>query len=115
MNAQAKETEKFMANLVTKTDIQRIYDRFENYASFTEMNKFKQEVLPIATKCEKELAKYQLQNAQMKEMIRRFDELISDKVNKYTHKKLEDHVTATYLEKSRWEPIEREFEEIRKE
>ena len=28
VNAQAKETEKFMSNLVTKTDIQRIYDRF---------------------------------------------------------------------------------------
>ena len=35
----------------------------------------------------------------MREMIRRFDELISDKVNKYTHKKLEEYVDQTFLEK----------------
>ena len=51
----------------------------------------------------------------MKEMIRRFDELISDKVNKYTHKTLEDHVNATFLEKTKWEPIEEEFQAIRRD
>ena len=77
------------------------------------MTKFKQEVKPIAENCAKALEKYGLQNAQMKEMIRRFDELLSDKVNKYTHKKLEDYVNATFLERHRWGPIEREFEEIK--
>ena len=56
---------------------------------------------PIAAKCATDLEKYGLQNAQMKEMIRRFDELISDKVNKYTHKKLEEYVDETFLEKIR--------------
>ena len=37
----------------------------------------------------------------MREMIRRFDELLSDKVNKYTHKKLEEYVDETFLEKIR--------------
>ena len=68
---------------------------------------------PLAVKCEKDLEKYQLHNAQMKEMIRRFDELISDKVNKYTHKTLEDYVNATFLPKARWDPIQEEFEAIR--
>ena len=51
----------------------------------------------------------------MREMLRRFDELLSEKVNKYTHKGLEEYVNATFLEKRKWEPIQAKFEEIRLE
>ena len=46
-------------------------------------------------------------------MIRRFDELISDKVNKYTHKKLEEYVDQTFLEKIEVEQLKLEFADIK--
>ena len=88
-----------MLTLVTKTDFEKLYSRFNDYASYQDFKLFKQKVEPLVDKCEKDLFKYEKHNTQMREMIRRFDELISDKVNKYTHKKLEEYVDQTFLEK----------------
>ena len=102
-----------MLTLVTKTDFEKLYSRFNDYASYQDFKLFKQKVEPLVDKCEKDLFKYEKHNTQMREMIRRFDELISDKVNKYTHKKLEEYVDDTFLEKIEVEQLKIEFADIK--
>ena len=101
VDQQAEENHKLMVNLVSKSDMEKVYKRFGEYASYADFNVFKERVEPLVTKCEQDLYKYERHNTQMREMIRRFDELLSDKVNKYTHKKLEEYVDETFLEKIR--------------
>ena len=110
---QAEENNKLMVNLVSRSDFEKIYSRFSEYASFEDFEKFRLKVDPMVSRCENDLMKYEKNNTQMREMIRRFDELISDKVNKYTFKKLEEYVDETFLEKSEVEQLKLEFTDIK--
>lgn len=47
----------------------------------------------------------------MKLLIRRFDEVISEKVNKFALIELEQKIKLTYLSKSKWDDIEENYKE----
>ena len=63
MIKQSEETKLFLDNLVTQTDIKRIYDRFTDYASFEDMDNFRNKVEPLAVRCSQDLDKYCVENA----------------------------------------------------
>ena len=48
----------------------------------------------------------------MKEMIRRFDECISEKANKMSLVELEHRVADAYLPKKSWDQLQEKFEEL---
>ena len=48
----------------------------------------------------------------MKEMIRRFDECISEKANKMSLVELEQKVSEQYLPKKTWDQLQEKFEEL---
>ena len=49
------------------------------------------------------------EHKQMKEMIRRFDELLADKANKMSLIELEYKVSENYLLKKAWEKMQDKF------
>ena len=55
------------------------------------------------------LSSFVKEHSQMKEMIRQFDEIISDKVNKFALLSLEEKIKDSYLKKSQFHNIEDSF------
>ena len=76
-------------SLVTKDDIERVYKRFSEFASYAELDKHKKEIEPMVKLCRSTQDKFVFEHEQMKEMIRRFDECISEKANKMSLIELE--------------------------
>ena len=77
---------------MTKDDIERVYKRFTECASYEELAKHKTEIEPLVRLCRKSQNDFSTEHQQMKEMIRRFDECISEKSNKVAVIELEHRV-----------------------
>ena len=99
-------------SLVTKTDIERVYRRFEEFASYKHLESFKKEVQPLVTKCNKDNEKFCFEHQQMREMIRRFDECISEKANKMSLMELEQKIGENFLHKKMWQELQEKFTDL---
>ena len=62
--------------------------------------------------CRKEQGLFVTEHQQMKEMIRRFDECISEKANKMSLVELEQKIADQYLPKKFWDQLQEKFEEL---
>ncbi len=70
---------------------------FVNYCSFELMDNFKEELRPLIQDAQKNLHRYNKENAEIKEIVARFDAVLTDKVNKFTIVSLKKEFQETYL------------------
>jgi len=82
---------------VTKEDIQRVYKRFDGCASEKELVRHKALIEPMVKSMCLDNNLFKVEHQQMKEMIRRFDECISDKANKMSLVELEHRIGENFL------------------
>ena len=68
---------------MTKKDIKKVYDKMEEKSNLADFKAFKDDIQPLVDGSTRKLHNFIKEHAQMKEMIRRFDEVISEKVNKF--------------------------------
>jgi len=91
------EHTKTMTSFVTKPDIARLYERFKEFVCFGDFDKFKEEIRPSVEGVRKDQEVFGFEHRQMKEMIRRFDELLADKANKMSLTELEHKIGEQFL------------------
>ena len=89
-----------------------MYKRFKEFASYEELAKHKNEIEPLVRLCRKGQNEFSTEHQQMKEMIRRFDECISEKANKVGMIELEHRIADLYLPKKSWDQLQDKFEEL---
>jgi hypothetical protein len=76
---------------------------------------------PIMDDCQDKLMMYNTQNAQMREAIVRFDEILSDKVNKFALVEFRQEISQQYLKSAQVDEltdlvetsVSRQYETIR--
>ena len=66
----------------------------------------------MATQCKKQIQIHDFEFKQMKEMIRRFDEVLSVKANNYSLKELENRIGENFLKKSSWNELQNKFDSV---
>jgi rRNA-processing protein FCF1 len=66
----------------TIEDISAVREDMQKYALITSVRELRREILPEVRNMGVKIIHYQQENEQMKEMIRRFDEVISEKASK---------------------------------
>ena len=66
----------------------------------------------MATQCAKQIKIHDFEFKQMKEMIRRFDEVLSVKANNYSLKELENRIGENFLKKSSWNELQDKFDSV---
>jgi hypothetical protein len=72
----------------TVQDITTLRGEMQSFATLTGLRELRREVVPDVKNMIIKVNSYQEENEQMKEMIRRFDEVISDKASKMALKEL---------------------------
>ena len=97
INKIAADQTETIQSLVTKADIARVLTRFDDYATTTELSMFTGKINPLVKECRESLDLFVNEHAQMKEMIRRFDECISEKANKMSLVELERRIGDNFL------------------
>lgn len=105
LNQIKKDSQETITSLVTKADIKRVYDRLDDFARFSDLTKFQEELRPVMNDCRTDLTLYATEHAQMKEMIRRFDECLAEKANKMTLVELEKRIQDNFLNIKQWDAL----------
>ena len=111
----AAEQEETIQSLVTKSDIQLVKEKFYDYAKLTDLKALKDEITPLVTTCRHSLDLFTTEHAQMKEMIRRFDECLSEKANKMSLIELEHRINDNFLHNSKWDDLQEKFSSLTSE
>ena len=106
---------KSIDNLVKSEQLEAIYKKFPQFASHEELKKHKDRVEPLCKTTIAEQNKFKLEHTQMKEMIRRFDELLADKTNKISLIELEERVSKNYLSQKQWGQLQEQFRVMNEE
>ena len=92
-----KESQEKLSLLVTKEDIERVYRRFNDFAEKQDLVKHQNDIKPMVERCKESQAKFVYEHMQMKEMIRRFDEVLGEKANKMAITELEHRIGEGFL------------------
>lgn len=100
-----------MTTFVPKGDMVRLANRFKEFARVDEITEFRLEMTPLIDSCEQKLAGYTNDNENMREMIRRFDEVISDKVNKMSLLTLEKKIGEKFVRIRSWDDLRKNMED----
>ena len=66
----------------------------------------------MAALCKNQIQIHDFEFKQMKEMIRRFDEVLSVKANNYSLKELELRIGENFLKKSSWNELQNKFDSV---
>ena len=86
-----------MRSLCTKSDLKKVADRIGRLVSIDALDEHRQMIAPMAAQCKNQILTHEFEHKQMKEMIRRFDEVLSVKANNYTLKELEKRIGENFL------------------
>jgi hypothetical protein len=87
---------------VVKLDMQK-------YATLNGLRELDKKVVPMVNVMCDKVAEYGQSNDQMREMIRRFDEVLSDKAAKSALTQLEYEFDQAYVKKKYWERLQEEI------
>lgn len=71
-----------MSAFVTKDNLDALYKHISSFMTRQDCEEYEKRIVPILDDCENALTLYNKEHNQMKEVIARFDVVISDKVNK---------------------------------
>ena len=77
----------------------KLWDKIQKCTTQEQLNEAVSKFSGFLTKAQTTLSDYTTEQAQMKEMIVRFDEVLSQKVSKETFANLETHLHTDYLPK----------------
>ena len=88
-----------MKTLATISDLEKVDAKLNGVAYISVMEQMEARIKPMIQNCEKMLSGYTDEQAQFKEVIRRFDEVLIDKVNKSALEKMQSNNSLTYLTK----------------
>ena len=100
--SQQKEVVK---SLATKWDVQRVFDNFKSYPSHADLDKFREEIKPIAEEAVQLLNNNKSESQTFREIIRRFDEVLSDKASKHTIVELRKELESSYVKIARLQDL----------
>lgn len=100
---------------MTKADIQRVYNRLDDFARHKDFTDFQAELRPVIIECKNDLTYYRTEHGQMKEMIRRFDETIAEKANKMSMVELEKRINDNFLNIKQWDALQEKFADLNSE
>lgn len=81
------------------------------FATQSSVRELKKEIVPEVRAFERKLLDFSQQNEQMKEMIRRFDEIVSDKASKSQLTELEYQIDQAFVKKKYWDKLQNEINE----
>lgn len=87
---------------VVKLDMQK-------YATLNGLRELEKKVLPVVNAMCDKVQEFGASNDQMREMIRRFDEVLSDKAAKSALQQLEYEIDQAYVKKKYWERLQDEI------
>ena len=96
--------------LASKKELQKVYNHFKLYCSYEHLENFKNEVYPLIKASSERLEKYAVENEQIKGIVLRFDEVISDKVNKFSLEVLRKEIKDEYLRADQVFDISKKFD-----
>ncbi len=77
-----------LAKKTDKLDLQKVWEQFNKYAMYQDLKDLYNKVLPPLSTFEAKMDEMSASYEQSKEMIRRYDEVISDKANKTAIKEI---------------------------
>lgn len=83
---------------VVKLDMQK-------YATLNGLRELEKKVVPLTNQMYDRVMEYAASNEQMREMIRRFDEVLSDKAAKSALSQLEYEIEQAFVKKKYWERL----------
>jgi hypothetical protein len=83
---------------VVKLDMQK-------YATLNSLRDLERKVVPVVNAMCDKVQEYGISNDQMREMIRRFDEVLSDKAAKSALTQLEYEFDQAYVKKKYWDRL----------
>ncbi len=83
---------------VVKLDMQK-------YATLNGLRELEKKVVPLTNQMYDRVMEYAASNDQMREMIRRFDEVLSDKAAKSALSQLEYEIEQAFVKKKYWERL----------
>ena len=86
-----------------KNDGQQIYRHFKRFAEYEDLKELYSKVVPEIAKFEGKLIEFTYQNQQTENIIRRFDENLTNKADKYGLKNVYDYLNKTYIPKQQQE------------
>ena len=95
----SENIEKTTKELVKRSEITNINNRFNEMVNKTEFAKLGRKIDPIVEEIEQSQNGFRKEQQQMAEMIRRFDELLLEKTNKVSLIELEHRISENYLHK----------------
>jgi len=97
---------------VTKQDVRAISDRFKDLPTLQHFRSLESKILPIVDKVKESQDAFSYEHGQMQEMIRRFDELLANKVNKISLIELEHRIGENFLARNFWDTLQEKFSKI---
>ncbi len=89
----------------TVQDITTLRGEMQSFATLTGLRELRREVVPDVKNMIIKVNGYQEENEQMKEMIRRFDEVISDKASKMALKELQYDFDGKFVQVRHWDKL----------
>lgn len=81
----------------------------EKYALSASLRDLRKEVVPLLSEFKKKMEDHDEGYAQMKEMVRRFDEVLSEKASKMAINELQFYVEQHYVKKKYWDKLQEEI------
>lgn len=100
-----------IATRSTLEDIALIRQDLQQYATHNAVRELRRELLPEVRQMKVKVLGYQQENDQMKEMIRRFDEVLSDKASKSQVAQVQYEAEESFVKKKYWERLQQENKE----
>eukprot|EP00347_Sterkiella_histriomuscorum_P007153 403350064 len=93
----------------TTSDLERIKQSLDRFSTVTEFNTLKNDVLPVIRSFKLDIDGFKESNEQIKEMIRRFDEVLSEKASKVSILEFEHQIEKEYVRKKYWDQLQDEI------
>ncbi|CDW75242.1 UNKNOWN [Stylonychia lemnae] len=94
------ELEKIITTRAHQSEIQKLWENFPNYCSYQDLKDLYSKVLPPLAHFEEKMDRMNQGYEQSKEMIRRYDEIISDKANKVAINEIYQYVNETFVKQN---------------
>ena len=92
-----EEVKQEMTIFATSEDLGKAFNKIKECAKTREIEEMEKRVTPLVEQAVEMLETCTLENGQIKEMIRRFDEVISEKVNKVALEQYSKDANGLYV------------------
>ncbi|CDW78660.1 UNKNOWN [Stylonychia lemnae] len=113
MKEQEHTTQQIEHKIFEKASVNQMSElkeyMIEKYALTSTLRDLRKEVVPLVQEFKKKMEIHDESYVQMKEMVRRFDEVLSEKASKMAINELQFHVEQHYVKKKYWDKLQEEI------